>query len=109
MVLRARSLRREMTLPEGLLWRALKRRPNGLKFRRQHPIGQFVVDFYCATARLAVEVDGEAHGMGANPARDARRDGWLTTQGLRVIRVAARDVLRDVDAAVREIVAACDC
>ena len=52
MVLRARALRRDMTLPEGMLWQVLRQRPDGCKFRRQHPIGRCVVDFYCAAAHL---------------------------------------------------------
>jgi very-short-patch-repair endonuclease len=51
----ARDLRRRMSLPEVLLWRELKKRPNGLKFRRQHPTGPYVLDFYCGDARLAIE------------------------------------------------------
>ncbi|MES2137989.1 MAG: DUF559 domain-containing protein [Pseudomonadota bacterium] len=49
-VLRARALRRDLTLPEGMLWQVLRQRPDGLKFRRRHPIGRCVVDFYCAAA-----------------------------------------------------------
>jgi very-short-patch-repair endonuclease len=91
---RARRLRRDMTLPEVLLWRALRRRAlDGLRFRRQHPIGRCVLDFYLPAARLAVEVDGFAHALGDNPARDSRRDAWLAGQGVRVLRVAAADVL----------------
>ena len=75
---RARRLRREMTLPEVLLWRALRRKTlGGLRFRKQHAMSQCVLDFYLPSARLAVEVDGEAHDRGANPERDARRDAWL--------------------------------
>lgn len=105
-VLRARALRRAMTLPEGLLWQALRKRPSGLKFRRQHPIGQYIADFYCASARLIVEVDGEGHSMGSRPLRDARRDQWLNAQGLRVLRIAALEVMRDVEHAVIRIVQA---
>ena len=91
---RARRLRREMTLPEVLLWQALRRKAlGGLRFRRQHSMGRCVLDFYLPSARLAIEVDGLAHGMGGNPARDARRDAWLAAQGVRVLRVPATDVL----------------
>ena len=91
---RARRLRREMTLPEVLLWQALRRKAlAGLRFRKQHAIGRCVLDFYLPSARLAVEVDGRAHDMGGNPGRDARRDAWLAVRGVRVLRVAAADVL----------------
>ncbi len=107
MVLRARALRREMTLPEGLLWRELRKRPGGFKFRRQHPLGSYVVDFYCPAAKLVIEVDGEAHSMGAQPVHDAHRDAWLSENGFRVLRIAARDVLNDLAAVLRQIVAQC--
>jgi hypothetical protein len=60
-VKRARKLRREMSLPEVLLWQALRTRPGGLKFRKQFPIGAIIVDFACLERRLIVEVDGESH------------------------------------------------
>ncbi len=100
----AKRLRRSMTLPEVLLWRELRKRPAGLKFRRQHPAGRYVLDFFCAERRLAVEIDGEAHSRGDVPARDAERDAWLATQGVRTCRVAARDVLADLEDVVRHIV-----
>ncbi|MGI8611412.1 MAG: endonuclease domain-containing protein [Sphingomicrobium sp.] len=103
----ARSLRRALTLPEGLLWRALRRRPNNLKFRRQHPCGPYVLDFYCESARLGIEVDGIAHDMGDRPQRDASRDRWLTDNGIGVLRIPARHELDDLDAVVRQITAAC--
>ena len=101
----ARKLRRAMSLPEVILWRALRQRPNGLKFRRQHPSGPYVLDFFCGDARLAVEVDGEAHSRGDRPTRDEVRDRWLGAAGIATLRVAAVDVLKDADAVVRWIVA----
>jgi len=68
---RARSLRRTMTAPERALWSLLRRKHLGLHFRRQHPIGPFVLDFYCASARLCVEIDGPAHADRGEA--DARR------------------------------------
>ena len=106
-VLRARALRRDMTLPEGMLWRALRQRPDGFKFRRQHPIGRCVVDFYCPALRLVVEVDGEAHSMGDHPAGDSRRDAWLRGQGLRVLHFNASDVINDLPSVVTAITLAC--
>jgi very-short-patch-repair endonuclease len=101
---RAKALRRTMSLPEVLLWKALKgRQLRGLQFRKQHPLGPYVLDFYCDARRLAVEVDGQAHGLGDGPAHDARRDAWLLERGVRTLRLSARLVLDDVDAALRTI------
>lgn len=102
---RARSLRKGMSLPEVLLWQRFKHKPGGLKFRRQHPAGRYVLDFYCQEARLIVEVDGIAHDMGDRPERDEQRDGELARSGLRILRVPAADVLRDPDEAAAAIVA----
>jgi very-short-patch-repair endonuclease len=96
-----------MTLPEGLLWQVLKSRPEGLKFRRQHPIGRCIVDFYCPAARLVIEIDGVSHDMGDRPDRDRDRDMWLVGQGLRVLRFAATDVMKDLESVVTAIVLAC--
>jgi very-short-patch-repair endonuclease len=101
---RAKTLRREMTLPEVLLWKAIKgRRLNRLKFRKQHPIGRYILDFCCDAEKLAIEVDGESHSFGDRPARDETQDAWLTAQGIRTLRLSASLILKDVDAAVRTI------
>ncbi len=100
----ARKLRREMSLPEVLLWEQLRGKKTGVKFRHQHPIGPYVCDFYSAAAKLAVEVDGEFHGRGDRPQRDADRDQFFEQNGNRVLRVAAGEVLRDVEAVVTMIV-----
>ena len=93
-----------MSLPEVLLWRNLRHLTlGGLKFRRQHPFGPYVLDFYCADARLAVEVDGQSHYAGDRPQRDERRDALLTANGVQVLRLSARLVLNDMDAALRTI------
>jgi very-short-patch-repair endonuclease len=62
-----------------------------------------VLDFYCAPARLAVEIDGEAHNRGDRPLRDAVRDEWLARQGTRVLRYATAEVLTNLEGVVREI------
>ena len=78
----------------------------GMKFRRQHPFrDDITVDFYCAKAKLAIEVDGEVHGNVGAPDRDARRDAYLRSRGLRVVRVQAIDILRNADEAAAAIVA----
>lgn len=95
---RARDLRRKLTLPEGLMWIALRgRKLAGLRFRRQHPLGPYILDFYCDEARLAIEVDGESHSHPDRMRHDARRTEWLETQGVRVVRIPAKDVLADLD------------
>jgi very-short-patch-repair endonuclease len=105
----ARALRKDMSLPERLLWRALRGRPGGFKFRRQHPAGPYIADFFCHDARLVVEIDGEAHALGDRPARDRRRDAWFADRGFDVLRVPAADVLDDLHAALQAIVTRARC
>jgi very-short-patch-repair endonuclease len=99
----ARKLRRTMSLPETILWRELRRRQLGVKVRRQHPIGPYVVDFYIPEWKLVIEVDGEAHNRGDQPLRDATRDAFLMLNGCKVFRVAARDILKNIDAVIEAI------
>jgi very-short-patch-repair endonuclease len=94
-----------MSLPEVLLWQILRTRPGGLKFRRQHPSGPYIADFYCHEARLVVEIDGEGHNRGDRPARDAERDAWFEQRGLKLVRVPAVQLLTDVNATAEAIVA----
>jgi very-short-patch-repair endonuclease len=102
----ARELRRKLTLPEALLWRELRRKAGGVKLREQHPVGPYVVDFYCAEAKLAIEIDGIVHDMAEGPELDARRDEFLRTQAIEVRRIPAADVLKSVSD-VAEAIAAC--
>lgn len=104
-VARARSLRRSMTLPEVMLWQRLRGQPGGIRFRRQHPIGTYIADFYCARARLVVEVDGHIHAGASARMHDRGRDQFMRENGFRVVRVSAADVLRDVEAVAASIVA----
>jgi very-short-patch-repair endonuclease len=106
-VKRARKLRSEMSLPEGLLWRALRERPGGFKFRRQHPSGIYVLGFYCAALRLAIEVDGFARDSIQAAHSDAARSHFLRSQHVATIRVPAKAVLEDLDATVARIVEVC--
>ena len=93
---RARELRRKMSLPEVVLWQALRNgKLAGLRFRRQHPIGPYILDFYCPSARLAVEVDGLAHDSAARVRYDDNRQAWLAQRGITVLRIGAGDVLQD--------------
>jgi len=74
----ARHMRKHPTRSEALLWAQLRRGKLGVRFRRQHPMLGFIVDFYCASARLVVEVDGGVHDSYEARRRDAARDAWLT-------------------------------
>ncbi|KQW83779.1 endonuclease domain-containing protein [Brevundimonas sp. Root1279] len=97
-VLRARELRRRLSPPEARLWIRLRgRRLEGFKFRRQHPVGPFILDFYCAEAKLAVEVDGQGHLHPDRVEYDRRRTLWLHRQGIRVVRLAAESVRVDLE------------
>jgi very-short-patch-repair endonuclease len=100
----ARRLRKEMSLPEVLLWRLLRGQPQGVKFRRQHPSSRIDMDFYCSDALLCIEIDGMAHDMGDRPQRDVRRDAWLKSEGIETMRIAAVDVLKDAGAVADGII-----
>jgi len=102
----AKRLRREMTPAERVLWQHLRaNRLHGLHFRRQQAIDGFIVDFYCHSAGLVVEVDGDAHDDQA--LYDEERTGILATRGLRVLRVRNEDVLQDIASVLERIVDAC--
>ena len=103
----ARQLRRTMSPPEAAMWRVLRTRPQGLQFRRQHPFGPYVLDFFCKTAGLAIEIDGLAHSLGTNPGRDDRRDKYLLANGVATLRIAAADVRRDMAAVLVCVVEHC--
>jgi len=107
MLARARQLRREQTPAEALLWEHLRnRRLKGLKFRRQHPVGRFVADFYCAQHRLIVELDGAVHRMQGE--YDALRTEELERDGYRVIRFTDNQVERDLEWVLERIAEACE-
>jgi len=105
---RARSLRKKATWAEKLLWSRLRNRQfAGFKFRRQHPMGLYDLDFYCAEARLAVELDGREHGHPDRQTTDKERDAFLARLGIKVIRFwnhALRENFRAVlDTILREL------
>jgi very-short-patch-repair endonuclease len=102
MIERARALRKDGTPPEKQLWWALRGgRIGGLKFRRQHPIGPYVADFYCHDAKLIVELDGMSHEQKLR--QDQERTAYLQAQDMKVFRVMNEDVSRDLEAVVRGI------
>ncbi|MDD5390362.1 MAG: HsdR family type I site-specific deoxyribonuclease [Gallionellaceae bacterium] len=98
----ARQLRQGQTDAEQLIWRLLRdRRLRGMKFRRQHPVAPFVLDFYCHEARLAVELDGGQHVE--RTARDDERTAFLSRQGIRVLRFWNNDVLQNTEAVLEAV------
>jgi very-short-patch-repair endonuclease len=104
----ARKLRAEMTPPEIALWQAMRKRPGGHKFRRQHPAGIYMLDFFCTKVRLAIEVDGKAHDSASVIAKDAARSQFLRQKGIATPRVPAKLVLEDIEAVVQRLVQICD-
>ena len=95
---RAARMRRSLTPPEARLWLHIKGGGiEGLRFRRQHPVGPYILDFYCHAARLAVEVDGAGHDHASQIAHDERRTRWLLAQGVEVLRVRSTDVRDHLD------------
>jgi very-short-patch-repair endonuclease len=106
-VSKARALRQQMGLPEVLLWNLLRKSPDGVHFRRQEWLGDFVLDFYCAKAKVCIEIDGIVHDMGDRPERDEERDAWLKDQGIEVLRIPASDVLKSLEDVAEAIVRYC--
>lgn len=99
----ARQMRHEPTTAEDRLWERIRnRRVNNLKFRRQHAIERFIVDFYCAEARLIIEVDGEVHQYSQE--EDAVRQEYLEGLGLKVIRFTNNEIANQLEDSVQKIV-----
>jgi ATP-dependent DNA helicase RecQ len=87
---RARKLRAEMSVSEKILWMFLRGDKTGFRFRTQHAVGPYVLDFYCPEAGLCVEVDGEQHDGRAR--EDEARDVWLEARGIITMRIPSADV-----------------
>jgi len=102
----AKRLRREMSPAEVFLWQHL-RSQDVVKIRRDHPFGPYALDFYCAKAKLAIEVDGISHDMGDRPQRDTARDIYVAENGVETVRVAAVEVLKDSQAVADMVVRLC--
>jgi len=95
---RAQQFRKEMTGTETKLWQELRNHKfEGLKFRRQHPIGRFIVDFYCHEKRLVVEVDGTIHDLTEVKERDEGREEELKNFGLTIIRFTNGEIEYDIE------------
>jgi very-short-patch-repair endonuclease len=100
----ARNLRKSQTEAEQILWSKLRSRQLlGFKFRRQHPIENYILDFYCIEAQLAIEIDGGQHAEKENIKRDDQRTALLNQKGIRVIRYWNNDVLEHIDEIYEDI------
>jgi very-short-patch-repair endonuclease len=105
---RARELRRPMTPQEAKLWQCLRRKQlYGIKFRRQHPMGRFILDFFCYQHRLVIEIDGGFHAEPEQQRYDEARTEWLEGLGQRVIRFTNRDIDTNIEVVLQEIARSC--
>ena len=101
---RARRLRKEATDAERTLWQGLRgKRLAGLKFRRQHVVGRYILDFYCRECRLAVELDGGQHKEAAQRQYDEARTAFLESRGVAVLRYSNLEALRETEAVLEDI------
>ena len=100
-----RDLRQESTLAEDFLWQIIRnRRLNQLKFTRQHSIGNYVVDFYCASKRLIIEIDGEVHNESYQKEKDKSRDENLQEMNFTILRFSNKEVQSDINFVKEEII-----
>ena len=105
--IKARRLRQSMTLPEVLLWVQLRKKHLGYRFRRQHPAGPYIADFFCVEAMLIVEVDGSNHDFPDQIERDAVRDAFFARHNIKTLRILARDILLSMRDAIETILYHC--
>ncbi|MBI4936837.1 MAG: DUF3418 domain-containing protein [Nitrosomonadales bacterium] len=104
MLVRARTLRKNATDAENLLWQLLRRNQLlGHGFRRQHPLGSYILDFYCHQVKLAIELDGGQHAEDTQHKHDDRRSAWLRKQGVTVLRFWNNDVLQNTEGVLQVI------
>jgi len=101
----AREQRRAMSPPELKLWTLLRRSPGGVRFRRQHAVGPYVADFYCPAAKLVIEIDGQIHDFTVT--RDKRRDEYMRSLGLSVLRIPAVEVMADARSVADALIEIC--
>jgi very-short-patch-repair endonuclease len=104
----AREMRQPQTAAEATLWQHLRNRNLEYKFRRQHPIERFIIDFYCAELKLCIEVDGDSHLEKEQQQYDAARTEFLESIGRKVIRFTNEDVRFNIQVVAQEIMTACN-
>ena len=97
------ELRNNLTEPEKILWQRIRSKQLGTKFRRQHGIGDYIVDFYCPEKRLVIELDGDSHYNTDTQEHDRKRDDFMRSLGLQVIRFTNQDIMKNLDAVLEVI------
>jgi very-short-patch-repair endonuclease len=103
----ARQQRRAMSPPEVKLWALLRRSPGGVRFRRQHPIGPYVADFYCPAAKLVIEIDGLVHDFAGPARRGEARNDYMRKLGFNLVRIPAVDIFKDATAVAQSLIDLC--
>ena len=96
-------LRNNMTKPEQVLWQYIRKEQLGVKFRRQHGIGEYIVDFYCAEKKLVIEIDGDTHFTESGIEYDKIRTGFINSLGIRVTRFTNNDVMTNIEEVLNRI------
>jgi very-short-patch-repair endonuclease len=104
---RSRDMRHPLTPAEQKVWERVRNNQLGFKIRRQHPIDRFIADFYCARAKLCIEIDGDTHAEPGQAEYDAARTAWLEARGYRVVRFHNDDVHHNLSAVLDALRAAC--
>jgi len=105
---RAKELRNQLTDAERILWMHLRTKPKGYKFRRQHPAGNYILDFYCHALKIAIEVDGNIHNEEKAQEADRKRQKNLEAEGICVIRFSNKAVMTNIEYVNEQINAAID-
>ena len=98
------QLRTNMPKPEEVLWQKIRRKQLGVKFRRQHGIGRYIVDFYCAELNLVIEIDGDSHFSDEGKEKDTIRDSFMETLGIKVLRFTNEEVMKQTESVLERII-----
>ncbi|MET2946686.1 endonuclease domain-containing protein [Vibrio owensii] len=97
------QLRANMPKPEEVLWQRIRRKQLGVKFRRQHGIGRYIVDFYCAELNLVIEIDGDSHFSDEGKEKDTIRDAFLEALGIKVLRFTNEEVMKQTESVLERL------
>ena len=100
---RRRELRNNMPQAEVLLWSQLQRRQLGYKFRRQYGVGPYVIDFYCPKLKLGIELDGDSHYRKGGQEYDAKRDEYIASFGIHIVRILNDEVYTNLDGVIEQL------